>query len=153
VNVEKTGKPIEVLMVEDNPADVSLTREALRSAKLPINLSVVEDGVEAMEYLLGKGNHADASYPDLIILDLNLPGKDGREVLAEIKGDKNLSRCPVVVLTTSDADEDIQRAYDLHANCYVTKPFDLDQFLKVVQSIAEFWLTVVRLPANRAPRS
>jgi chemotaxis family two-component system response regulator Rcp1 len=148
VNVEEVGKPVEILLVEDNPADVRLTREALRDASPRINLSAVECGAEAMEYLYGEGDYADTPLPDLIILDLGLPGKDGRDVLAEIKGDKNLSRCPVVVLSTSDADEDILKAYDLHVNCYVTKPLDLDQFLNVVQSIAEFWVTIVKLPTN-----
>ena len=138
--------PVEILLVEDNPADVRLTREALNSDRLWNNLSVTKDGVEAMAYLRRQGRFAAAPRPDLILLDLNLPKKDGREVLAEIKADPNLMRIPVVVLTTSDAEEDIVKTYGLHANCYITKPVDLRQFMKVVKSIEDFWLAIVKLP-------
>ena len=141
-------KPVEILLVEDNPGDVRLTREALKEGKVLNNLHRVEDGVEAMAFLRREGKHADAPRPDVILLDLNLPRKGGREVLAEIKGDPNLRRIPVVVLTVSKAEEDILRTYDLNANCYITKPLDLDQFIKVVKSIEEFWLTIVTLPPN-----
>lgn len=140
------GAPIEILLVEDNPGDVRLTREALKEGKVRNNLSVVDDGAKAIEFLYNRGPYAKAPRPGLILLDLNLPRKDGRQVLAEIKADPSLRRIPVVVLTTSQADEDVVRAYDLHVNCYITKPIDLDQFLKVVQSIEDFWLTIVRLP-------
>jgi CheY-like chemotaxis protein len=143
---EKTGSPIEVLMVEDNPDDVYLTREVLKEAKLYINLSVIEDGVEALAFLRREGPYTRAPRPDLILLDLNLPRIDGREVLAEIKADDRLKCIPIVVLTTSQAEEDIARAYQLHANCYVTKPVDLDQFIRVVGAIEDFWLTIVKLP-------
>ena len=141
-------KPVEILLVEDSPGDVRLTMEALKEAKVLNNLNVAADGIEAMAFLKHEGTHAKAPRPDVILLDLNLPRKDGREVLAEIKADPNLRRIPVVVLTTSRAEEDIFRAYDLHANCYITKPVDFKQFLEVVQSIEDFWLTVVKLPAN-----
>jgi len=137
---------VEILLVEDNPADVRLTVEALKDSKLKNNLNVVNDGVEAMEFLLKKGKYADAPTPDLILLDLNLPKKDGREVLKEVKEDCNLKRIPVVILTISKADEDIVKTYDLHANCYISKPVDLDQFVKVVKSIEDFWFTIVVLP-------
>jgi two-component system response regulator len=137
---------IEILMVEDNPADVRLAMEALRDAKMDIDMNVVEDGFEAMAFLRREGKHAGAPHPDLILLDLNLPGKDGRQVLAEIKADIDLRHIPVVVLTTSKAEEDVLKAYDLQANCYITKPVDFDQFIKVVKSIEEFWLTIVKLP-------
>jgi chemotaxis family two-component system response regulator Rcp1 len=142
------GKPIEILLAEDNPGDVRLTVEALKDAKVHNNLHVAEDGVEAMVFLRREGEYADAPRPDLILLDLNLPKKDGREVLAEIKEDPDLRRIPVVILTVSQAEEDILRSYDLHANCYITKPVNLDQFLKVVRSIEEFWFTIVKLPPN-----
>jgi CheY-like chemotaxis protein len=145
---EWSVKPIEILMVEDNPGDVRLTVEALKEGKVRNKLHVVEDGVEAMAFLRGEGEYADAPRPDLILLDLNLPKKDGREVLAEIKGDPNLRRIPVVILTVSEANEDILKTYDLHANCYVTKPVDLDQFIVVVKSVEDFWLTIVKLPPN-----
>jgi len=141
-------KPVEILLVEDSPGDVRLTMEALKEAKVLNNLNVAADGIEAMAFLKHEGAHAKAPRPDVILLDLNLPRKDGREVLAEIKVDPNLRRIPVVVLTTSRAEEDIFRAYDLHANCYITKPVDFKQFLDVVQSIEDFWLTVVKLPHN-----
>ncbi|NMO16889.1 response regulator [Pyxidicoccus fallax] len=143
---DDTGRPIEILLVEDNPGDVRLTIEALKEGKVRNILSVARDGVEALAFLRREGPHAKAARPDLILLDLNLPRKDGREVLAEIKEDVSLRRIPVVVLTTSKAEEDILRTYDLHANCYIAKPVDLEQFISVVRSIDDFWLSVVRLP-------
>jgi two-component system, chemotaxis family, response regulator Rcp1 len=140
------SRPVEILLVEDNPGDVRLTREALREGKVRNNLNVAADGVEALEYLRRHGRYADAVRPDLILLDLNLPKKDGREVLQDIKADPALRYIPVVVLTSSQAEQDILRAYDLHANCYVTKPVDLDQFIHVVHSIEDFWFTIVKLP-------
>jgi chemotaxis family two-component system response regulator Rcp1 len=139
-------RPIEILMVEDNPGDVRLTIEALKEAKVRNNLHTVEDGVEAMAFLRREGRYAEAPRPDLVLLDLNLPKKTGREVLAEIKDDPDLRRIPVVILTVSQAEQDIVKSYNLHANCYITKPVDLDRFLEVVQSIENFWLTVVMLP-------
>jgi len=139
-------RPVEILLVEDNPADVRLTREGLSSDRLWNNLNVARDGVEAMAYLRREGKFGAATRPDLILLDLNLPKKDGREVLAEIKADADLMLIPVVILTTSDAEEDILRSYGLHANCYITKPVDLRQFMKVVKSIEDFWLAIVKLP-------
>ncbi|MEH1920377.1 response regulator [Nostoc sp.] len=138
--------PIEVLLVEDNPGDVQLTRIALENSKISIHLNVVEDGVEAMAFLRKQEKYAKVIHPDIILLDLNLPRKDGREVLAEIKGDENLKRIPVVVLTTSQAEEDILKAYNLFVNCYITKPVDFDQFVKIVQSIENFWFAIVKLP-------
>ena len=138
--------PIEILLVEDNPGDVRLETEALKEAKILNHLSVVMDGAEAMEFLRRKGKFADAEKPGLILLDLNLPKKDGREVLAEIKADDDLRRIPVVILTTSRDEEDVLRSYDLHANAYIVKPLNLDQFINAVRKIEEFWLTVVRLP-------
>jgi two-component system, chemotaxis family, response regulator Rcp1 len=140
--------PIEILLVEDNPGDVELTREALHDGKIHMNLSVVNDGVEALAFLRREGTYAGSPRPDLILLDLNLPKKDGRAVLAEIKEDRVLRNIPVVILTSSQAEQDIVRAYDLHANCYVTKPVDLDQFITIVRSIEQFWFTVVKLPPN-----
>lgn len=140
------GSPIEILLVEDNAGDIRLTREALAEAKVSNNLAVARDGVEALEYLRREGPHSAATRPDIILLDLNMPRMDGRELLSHIKADAHLAAIPVVVLTTSKAEEDIVRSYQLHANCYITKPVDLDQFLKVVRSIEDFWLTVVRLP-------
>ena len=145
--VERNG-PIEILLVEDNPGDVRLTKEALREGKVYSNLHTVKDGVEAMEFLRKKGKYKDVPRPDIILLDLNLPKKDGREVLEEIKTDGDLKRIPVVVLTTSKAEEDVLRTYNLHANCYVTKPVDLEKFMVVVKTIDIFWLTVVTLPPN-----
>jgi len=139
-------KPIEILLVEDNLADVRLTQEALKEEKLFNNLSVVNDGVEALAFLRREGKYANAVRPDLILLDLNLPRKDGREVLEEIKNDPTLEAIPVVVLTVSEADKDILVSYHLHANCYIVKPLDLNQFSKVVKSIQDFWLTIVKLP-------
>ena len=138
--------PIEILLVEDNAADVRLTREALKDAKVRNRLHVAADGVEAMAFLRREGRHADAPRPDLVLLDLNLPKKDGREVLEESKQDPGLQNIPVVILTTSQAEEDVFRSYQLHANAYVTKPVDLERFLEVVRSIESFWLEIVRLP-------
>ncbi|MDE3075448.1 MAG: response regulator [Chloroflexota bacterium] len=143
-----TPRPVEVLLVEDNPGDVRLTIEALKDGKIRNNLHVASDGVEALEFLRSQGKYAGAERPDLILLDLNLPKKDGREVLAEIKEDAGLASIPVVILTTSKAEEDILRSYALQANCYVTKPVDLDQFLSVVKAIEHFWLSVVTLPSQ-----
>jgi CheY-like chemotaxis protein len=143
--------PIDVLLVEDNPGDVRLTREAFRDARLHINLSVASDGVEAMAFLHREGAYAQAPRPDLILLDLNLPKRDGREVLEEIKSSPTLRSIPVVVLTTSAAESDVLRSYQLHANCYISKPVGLEGFLAVVKSIDDFWLTVVKLPHESAP--
>jgi chemotaxis family two-component system response regulator Rcp1 len=140
--------PVEILLVEDNPGDVRLTQEALKESKVTNNLSVAEDGVEALAFLKREGKYADVPRPDLLLLDLNLPKKDGRELLEEIKADENLRRIPVVVLTTSKAEEDILRMYDQHANCYITKPIDFDQFIDVIKSIEDFWLTIVKLPTD-----
>lgn len=143
---DTTSRPVEVLLVEDNPGDVRLTVEALKEGRVHVNLNVVRDGVEALMYLRREEMHADARRPDLVLLDLNLPRKDGREVLSEVKADPVLRRIPIVVLTTSAAEQDILRTYELHANCYINKPVDLDQFIRVVQSIEDFWFTVVKLP-------
>ena len=140
--------PVEILLVEDNPGDERLTREALREGKVYHNLHWVKDGVEAMAFLRRQGKYASVPRPDIVLLDLNLPKKDGREVLEEIKTDEDLKRIPVVVLTTSKAEEDVLRTYNLHANCFVTKPVDLEKFIVVVKSIDVFWLTVVTLPPN-----
>ena len=140
--------PIEILLVEDSPGDVRLTREAFRDAKVLVNLHVVPDGEEAMAFLGREGKHADKPRPDLILLDLNLPKKDGRAVLSEIKGNPNLKTIPVVILTTSASEADVFKSYLLHANCYISKPVNLDGFLKVVESIDEFWLSIVRLPGG-----
>jgi two-component system, chemotaxis family, response regulator Rcp1 len=139
---------IEILLVEDNPGDARLTLEAFKEGKVLNNLTVMKDGVEALAYLRRRGVYASAKTPDLILLDLNLPRKSGREVLAEIKADDRLKMIPVVVLTTSADEQDVARAYSEHANCYITKPVDLEQFLRVVHSIENFWLTLVRLPAR-----
>jgi two-component system response regulator len=139
-------RPIEILLVEDNPGDVELTREALDTAKVSNRLHVVDDGADAVEFLFRRGRFKDVPRPDIILLDLNLPKKDGRQVLSEIKAEPSLAQIPVVVLTTSQAEEDILRAYQLHANCYVTKPVDFNQFLHIVSTIEEFWLSVVKLP-------
>ncbi len=148
MRIENYGRPVNVLIVEDNPGDVRLTLEALKESKIRNNVSVAYDGVEAMEFLRREGKYSDAERPDLILLDLNLPRKDGREVLAEIKEDHHLRRIPVVVLTTSTAEADIFRTYDLHANCYITKPVDMDQFIHVVQTIEDFWFTIVKLSGD-----
>ena len=142
------NKPIEILLIEDNAGDARLAREALRDGKVANNLSWVPDGVEALAFLRREGKHLSAPRPDLILLDLNLPRKDGREVLSEIKADDRLKRIPVVILTTSQAEEDILKAYHLNANCYISKPVDLDQFIKVVKCIEDFWLTIVKLPTE-----
>lgn len=142
------GRPISILLVEDNPGDVRLTEEALREGKVNNELNVASDGGEAMAYLRREGQHADAERPDLVLLDWNLPVKHGREVLKDIKTDPDLRKIPVVVLTSSEAEEDILKAYDLNANCYITKPVDLDQFYAVVRSIEDFWFTIVKLPGK-----
>lgn len=148
MNNGKTGKPVEILLVEDNPGDVRLTQEALKEGKVLNKLHVTRDGVEAMEFLRQKGRYAKAPRPVLVLLDLNLPKKDGREVLAEIKADKDLKRIPVVVLTVSQAEEDILKSYNLSANCYITKPVDLEQFIRAVKSVEDFWLAIVTLPPD-----
>lgn len=140
------SRPIDILLVEDSPGDVRLTREILKLSKVRNVLFEASDGAEALAFLRRQGKYADAPHPDLILLDLNLPKKDGREVLAEIKQDPELRRIPVVILTISKAEEDVLRSYDLHANCYITKPVDLEQFVKIVQAIEDFWLQIVRLP-------
>ena len=142
----KNAAPVEILLVEDNPGDVRLTKEALKEGKVYNNLHWAKDGVEALEFLKRQGKHAKAPRPDIILLDLNLPKKDGREVLELVKKDVELKQIPVVVLTTSEAEEDVLKSYELHANCYVTKPVDLEKFIHVVQSIDRFWLTIVTLP-------
>jgi chemotaxis family two-component system response regulator Rcp1 len=146
VNIEGDLRPIEILLVEDSPSDVLMTKEALQSAKVLNNLHVVEDGVDAMAFLRKQGAHASVPRPDLILLDLNLPRRDGREVLADIKADPELKIIPVVVLTTSKAEEDVLKAYGLHANCYITKPVDFASFGEMVRSIERFWFTIVTLP-------
>jgi CheY-like chemotaxis protein len=149
---EKTGlAPIQVLLLEDNPGDVRLTREAFKDARLHIHLSVVTDGIAAMAFLNREGDHEAAPRPDLILLDLNLPKKNGREVLEEVKSNPALQSIPVVILTTSSSEVDVFRSYQLHANCYISKPVNLEGFLAVVKSIDEFWLTVVRLPHGKHP--
>ena len=140
------GELIEILLVEDNPGDVRLTQEAFKESKIYNRIHVVYDGVEALAFLHRKGEYADVPRPDVILLDLNLPKKDGREVLAEIKKDPKLKRIPVVILTTSEAEQDIVKTYNLHANCYITKPVDLERFITVVKSIETFWFGVVKLP-------
>jgi CheY-like chemotaxis protein len=142
------GRPIEILLVEDDPGDTLITTEALAQSKVINNLHNVVNGEEALAYQRREGGYADAVRPDLVLLDLNLPRRDGREVLAEVKGDDDLRRIPVVVLTTSAAEEDIIRSYDLHANAYVTKPVDFDRFVEVVRSIDDFYFTIVRLPTS-----
>ncbi len=141
-----TSEPIEILLVEDNPGDIRLTQEALKDSKLHNNLSIVRDGAEAMVFLKQMGNYKSAPRPDIILLDLNLPRKDGREVLKEIKEDGDLGLIPVVVMTTSEDEEDILRSYQLHANCYITKPVDLNRFITIVKSIENFWFQIVKLP-------
>jgi chemotaxis family two-component system response regulator Rcp1 len=142
------GRPVEILLVEDNPGDVRLTKEALKEGNLLNKLSVVGDGMEALAFLRREGKFADSARPDMILLDLNLPKKSGLEVLADVKADENLRRTPVVVLTTSQAEQDIVKSYNLYANCYISKPVDLGEFMNVVKSIEEFWLTVVKLPCD-----
>ena len=145
-DTNETSGPVEILLVEDNPGDMRLTLEALKEGKVYSNLHWARDGVEALEFLRNEGKHAKAPRPDIILLDLNLPKKDGREVLSVIKNDDNLKHIPVVILTTSKAEEDVVRSYNLHANCYVTKPVDLEKFINVVHAIDRFWLTIVTLP-------
>jgi chemotaxis family two-component system response regulator Rcp1 len=142
------GKPVEILLVEDNPGDVRLTQEAFKDGKMLNKLHVVEDGMEALAFLKREGKYTDVPRPELILLDLNLPRKDGRDVLAEIKADRDLKRIPVVILTTSRSEEDILRSYDLNANCYITKPVGFDKFIEIVKSIEDFWLTIVKLPTE-----
>ncbi len=144
--------PIEILLVEDNTGDVRLTQEALKEAKVHNHLTVASDGVEALAILRKQGNYAAAVTPDIILLDLNLPKMSGTEVLAQIKKDEALKQIPVVIVTSSKAEEDVAKSYNLHANCYVTKPIDLDQFIKMVRSIEDFWFTIVRLPARKSPK-
>ncbi len=139
-------RPIEILLVEDNPADVRLTKEGLKESKVLINLHVVGDGEEAITFLYRKGEYEDAPRPDLILLDLNLPKRNGKELLVEIKGHNDLKRIPVIILTASSHEDDVLDAYNNHANCYITKPGDLDSFFKVVNSIENFWLSIVSLP-------
>lgn len=150
MSTKTIGRPIEILLVEDNPGDVRLTQEAFKEGKVRNELHVVGDGVEALAFLRQEGEYAESPRPDLILLDLNLPRKNGREVLAEIKEDPNLKRIPVVILTASQAEKDILNCYDLHANCYITKPVDLDRFIAAVESIEKFWLTIVKLPSEPA---
>jgi chemotaxis family two-component system response regulator Rcp1 len=145
---QHTASPVEILLVEDNPGDVRLTRESLAENKVRNNLHVARDGEEAIYFLHQEGPFRDVPNPDLILLDLNLPKKDGRMVLAEVKADPLLKHIPVVILTTSKAEEDVMKAYNLYANCYITKPVDVEQFMSVVRSIEEFWLTIVKLPKD-----
>ncbi len=145
-NASEPGRPIEIMLVEDSPGDVRLTIEALKEGKVINHLQVARDGQEAMDMLYRKGEHANAPRPDIILLDLNLPKKDGREVLAEIKSDDTLRAIPVVVLTMSKAEEDILKTYQHYANCYITKPIAMDQFLKTMNQIENFWLSIVKLP-------
>lgn len=142
-------RPVEILLIEDNPGDVRLTKEALKEGKIINNLHVAEDGIEASAYLKKQGKYKNEPIPDLILLDLNLPRKDGRELLAEIKEDQSFKHIPVVVLTTSKAEEDIIKSYESHANCYITKPVDMNQFIKIVKSIEYFWFSIVKLPPNK----
>ena len=142
------SRTVEILLVEDNPGDARLTLEAFKEGKVLNNITIMGDGVEALAYLRRQGNYSGAVQPDIILLDLNLPKMDGREVLAEIKADEQLKKIPVVVLTTSEAEEDVARAYSSHANCYITKPVELEEFLNVVQSIDSFWLSLVKLPSQ-----
>jgi len=146
LSLRNTPETFEILLVEDNPGDARLAQEALKEGRMTSRLKVVVDGVEAMAYLRREGQYAGSPRPNLVLLDLNLPRKDGRQVLAELKADEDLRRIPVVVLTTSQAEQDILRSYDLHANCYITKPVDLDRFISVVRSIEEYWCSVVTLP-------
>jgi CheY-like chemotaxis protein len=147
-----SGRPIEILLVEDNPADVDLTRDSLEAAKVSVNIHAVSDGVEALRFLRREPPYADRPRPDLVLLDLNLPRRDGKHVLAEVKADSALRLIPIVVLTSSEAEIDVARSYDLGANCYVTKPLDLEQFRTIIRSIEDYWFTVVRLPVELRPR-
>ena len=146
MDMNNNGRPVEVLLVEDNSGDIRLTQEAFKEGRLIVNLTVATDGVQALDLLNRRGSYAAAARPDLILLDLNLPKKNGREVLSEIKAHEELRRIPVIVMSTSKAEQDILRAYNLNANCYITKPVELDDFLNVVRSIEDFWLTIVTLP-------
>jgi CheY-like chemotaxis protein len=148
MRLSEQNRPVEILMAEDNPGDVRLTQEALKESKILNHLHVVGDGEEAMAFLRRQGKYAAAARPDLILLDLNMPKMDGRSVLAEVKGDAELRRIPVVVLSSSSAEQDIVKSYDLHANCYITKPVDLEQFSVVVKTVEEFWFSIVKLPAH-----
>ena len=148
MQISTNVRPVQILLVEDNPGDVRLTIEALKEAKVLNKLMVVKDGVEALSLLRQEGQYAHVAFPDLILLDLNLPKKDGREVLAEIKNDDKLKHIPVVILTTSRDEQDVLKSYNLHANCYISKPVELDQFVRVVKSIEDFWLGIVVLPKN-----
>jgi CheY-like chemotaxis protein len=148
MNERGTVRPVEILLVEDNPGDVRLTQETFKECKISNHVSLAEDGEKALAFLRQEGAYANSVRPDLILLDLNLPKKDGREVLTEIKADPSLRRIPVVILTTSRAEQDIVKTYDLHANCYITKPLNLEQFITVVKSIQDFWLTIVKLPSE-----
>ena len=152
MSAQLEGRPIEILLVEDNPGDARLAKEALKEATVCNNLNLVEDGMEAMAYLRHEGKYADKPRPDLILLDLNLPKKNGHEVLAEIKADEDLKRIPVVILTVSQDERDILETYENHANCYITKPVDLAQFMEVVKAIEDFWLTIVKLPPDGTHR-
>ena len=145
---DSKGEPIEILLVEDNPGDVRLTQEALKEGKVKNNLNVVKDGIEALAFLKKVDKYADAPIPGLILLDLNLPGKNGKEVLEEIKNDPILKLIPVVILTSSEAEKDIIKTYSLHANCYIAKPVGLEKFIEVVKFIEDFWLTIVKLPSS-----
>lgn len=149
--MEKNIRPVNVLLVEDNPGDVRLTQEAFKEAKIFIKLDVTMDGAEAIKFLRKEGEYADVVTPDLILLDLNLPKKDGREVLKEIKTDDTLKRIPVVILTTSNAEQDILKSYNLHVNCYINKPVDFEKFFDIIQKIEEFWLTTAILPTMVRP--
>jgi chemotaxis family two-component system response regulator Rcp1 len=146
IAADTAARTVELLLVEDNPGDVRLTQEALKSGQVPVHLSVARDGVEALDFLRRKARFRNAPKPDLILLDLNLPRKNGREVLSEIKSDPELRRIPVLIMTTSRAEQDVNRAYSLNANCYITKPMDLDEFLRIVRAIEDFWLKTVTLP-------
>jgi CheY-like chemotaxis protein len=150
MNAISNATAVEILLVEDNPGDARLTEEAFKDSRLLNSMHRVSDGVEALGYLRQEGQYATAARPDIILLDLNMPRKDGREVLAEIKDDPDLKSIPVVVLTTSDADTDVTKSYELHANCYITKPVDLEKFMNIVQRIEDFWLAIVRLPRQAA---
>jgi two-component system, chemotaxis family, response regulator Rcp1 len=147
--MQQRTQPVNILLVEDNPGDVRLTQEAFKEGKIPVNLNVVMDGVEAISFLKKQGQYSNQATPDLVLLDLNLPKRDGREVLEEIKTDPNLRRMPVVILTTSNAEQDIQKSYNLYVNCYINKPVDFDKFFEIIQKIEEFWLKTAILPSNR----
>lgn len=148
MNDSERGRPVEILLVEDNPGDARLTQEVFLEGKVQNRINIVDDGVKALAYLQGLGEYKNVPRPDIVMLDLNLPKKDGREVLAEIKGDPKLRRIPVIILTTSQAEEEILKAYNLNVNCYITKPVDLDKFIRAVKTIEEFWLSIVKLPSS-----